>query len=603
MKPTLPETLAPFVAHGCEFTRQVGKEWVGTAPFSEKPGHLYVNGETGQWSEKQTGDSGNVHTFLEKLSEEHRAAFTPEREKALAARFRLPPAAVTVPGVGYDERRRVYTFTIRNAKGTVVDIRSRGLEPKSKTLSTRGCKTGMWGHDDFAAAKPGEPVYVVEGESDRLAGVWLLRALKKPGVVVAVPGAGTFKDEWAGSFKGRKVRILFDNDDAGRAGAAKAARVLRSGDVQDVLVWKHDEDWDAGLDLRDFITNAIKQRIPLATCLAAIEKRYEAPEQDADEAPSRERFVFTPAADLMNASPLGYIVEKFIPERGLCALIGQPGCGKSVLAHALAVAIAAGVPAFGRDVQSGLVLLIAAEGVGGLPARLRAATARLEAKQRQHALSRLLVLPEAPRMQDSLDVSALIAAAERLDERPRLVVLDTLARCLPGGDENSAQDVGLLVQGCDRLRDALGCATLVLHHTTKDGSTERGSSALRGAADVLSFVKMKEGIVTVEVDKARDFEPPKPMTLRLVPEGDSVRLEHIDREGFVAQVRGMAVLGVLRRTGGWVPLQRIKEACKDKGERSIERHLSDLVTAGAVLRRKVGTVAEYRVAAKAGGAK
>ena len=582
--------------------RQVGKEWVGTAPFSEKPNHLYVNGETGQWKEHQTGNSGNVHGFLEVMAGLYEAAFTPERAKALATRFRLPVAAVTVPGVGHDERRGVYTFTIRNAKGTVVDIRSRGLEPRSKTLSTRGCKVGMWGHEQLAKAKPGEHVYLVEGESDRTALMWLFRVLKKPGVVVAVPGAGTFKDEWAASFKGRTVRILFDNDDAGRAGAAKAVRTLRAVKVTNVLVWQHDDDWDAGLDVRDFITNAIQRRIPLATCLAAIEKRCVTPELDANEAPTRERFVLTPAAALMNAPPLGFVVEKFVPEHGLCALIGQPGCGKSVLAHALAVAIAAGVPVFGRDVQAGPVVLVAAEGVGGLPARLRAAMAALNEVDRQRALSRLLVLAEAPRMQDSTDVSALIAAAERLEERPRLFILDTLARCMPGGDESSAQEVGMVVQGCDRLRDALGCSTLVLHHTTKDGSTERGSSALRGAADVLSFVKLREGIVTVETDKARDFEPPKPLTLRLVPEGDSVRLEHVDREGFRAQVAGMAILGVLRKAAGWVPLHRIREVCKDKSESTIGRQLAGLVEAKAVLRRMNGRTVEYRIAPRAGGA-
>jgi hypothetical protein len=65
-----------------------------------------------------------------------------------------------------------------------------------------------------------------------------------------------------------------------------------------------------------------------------------------------------------------------------------------------------------------------------------------------------------------------------------MVVIDTLARAMPGADENSAQEVGLVIAGCDALRDTLGCSTMPIHHSGKDETRgARGTSALRGAWD------------------------------------------------------------------------------------------------------------------------
>src|SRR3712207_1817312 len=66
------------------------------------------------------------------------------------------------------------------------------------------------------------------------------------------------------------------------------------------------------------------------------------------------------------------------------------------------------------------------------------------------------------------------------DFRPDLIVVDTLARCMRGGDENNARDMGQAVEGLEFLKRTLGAAVLVIHHTTKGRDTERGSRAVRG---------------------------------------------------------------------------------------------------------------------------
>jgi hypothetical protein len=62
-------------------------------------------------------------------------------------------------------------------------------------------------------------------------------------------------------------------------------------------------------------------------------------------------------------------------------------------------------------------------------------------------------------------------------------VFDTLAQCMAGGEENSATEMGRAIEACSRLRLRFGCSVLALHHTGWDTTRERGSSALRAAAD------------------------------------------------------------------------------------------------------------------------
>ena len=112
--------------------------------------------------------------------------------------------------------------------------------------------------------------------------------------------------------------------------------------------------------------------------------------------------------------------------------------------------------------------------------------------------------------------------------QPVLIVLDTLARLMVGGDENSAKDMGLAIEGIDRLRKETSATILVVHHTRKDGQIERGSNALRAAADVMIECKKfdDQGDVVFECKKMKDAAPFKKATLQLepVPVGSSSSL-------------------------------------------------------------------------------
>jgi RecA-family ATPase len=68
------------------------------------------------------------------------------------------------------------------------------------------------------------------------------------------------------------------------------------------------------------------------------------------------------------------------------------------------------------------------------------------------------------------ELAAIITA-----QRYVLVVIDTLARCMVGADENSARDMGEAIDALDRLRRAAGSCVLPVHHMGKPNGTTRTS--------------------------------------------------------------------------------------------------------------------------------
>src|SRR5206468_9674742 len=194
---------------------------------------------------------------------------------------------------------------------------------------------------------------------------------------------------------------------------------------------------------------------------------------------------------------------------------GASGSAKSFLALDLSLSIAAGSACLGYEVQRGTVVYIAAEGAAGLGVRVHA----WKQPHGYAADQRLGVhfVPEAVNLLSAADVDALVAVLAALPEHPVLLVVDTFARCLVGGDENSAKDVGLAIAALDRVRRVIGCTVLVVHHTGKNVGIERGSSALRAAADTMLAVAKDGDAITLRCEKQKNAAPFEDISLRLVP--------------------------------------------------------------------------------------
>ena len=188
-----------------------------------------------------------------------------------------------------------------------------------------------------------------------------------------------------------------------------------------------------------------------------------------------------------------WLIEGLLPEHCLAVVCGPAKSFKTFLVLSMALHIAAGKPWSGRDVEQGGVVYICGEGAGGLKLRIPAARAKFGIP----ANIPFWVLPASVPLNNPDAVDGLVKMIRDTagDTPVKLVVIDTLARAMPGVDENSAGEVGRVVAACDRLKDMLNCTVLPVHHTGKDKDKGmRGSSALDGAVDTLLSVSRDRNV-------------------------------------------------------------------------------------------------------------
>jgi hypothetical protein len=208
-----------------------------------------------------------------------------------------------------------------------------------------------------------------------------------------------------------------------------------------------------------------------------------------------------------------------IPRGGLACLYGPSGAGKSFMALDWGLHIAAGARWYEQDTQAGTVIYIAAEGARGLPLRSDAWQAR---HGRPVADDAFLVWDEAVNLMDPPAVELLLADVQNRAPAPALIIVDTLARCMAGGDENTTRDMNQVIAGADHLRAATGATVLLVHHTGKNiANGERGSSALRGAVDTMIALETNDTLIRLSCDKQKDAAPFDTSTWQLMPEGES----------------------------------------------------------------------------------
>jgi hypothetical protein len=208
------------------------------------------------------------------------------------------------------------------------------------------------------------------------------------------------------------------------------------------------------------------------------------------------------AGQLVTMPPPRWLIDDLLGASTLAVLYGKPGSGKSFLALDWALCVAAGMPWNGREVRSGTVLYVAAEGVGGLGIRVRAWTETFRVNLDK--IDCIRFFPTAINLLDPARRQGLVEMSLALE--PTFVIIDTLARSMVGGDENSTRDVGLAIDAADHVKTVTGATVLVVHHTSKGGETYRGSSSIEGAADTMILVEAEGANLTVKCEKAKDAE-------------------------------------------------------------------------------------------------
>ena len=244
------------------------------------------------------------------------------------------------------------------------------------------------------------------------------------------------------------------------------------------------------------------RRAQLALCLAEL-NGIAAPRRVAPLIPLEWAHLMP---DELQAPP--QLVEGVLTAGGMSEFYGESNSGKSYLAIHLAICVSLGLPWLGKRTQRHAVIYVAAEGAWSI--RLRLAAYRKHYGHRPGKFG--LIAAPLSLVDPSTDVEHLIdlvtSTATDLGEPVGLIVVDTVARVLGGGDENAAQDMGRLVSAGDRIREATGAHLLYIHHAGKDTSRgARGHSSLRAALDTEVEVTADEATKThtAKITKQRDL--------------------------------------------------------------------------------------------------
>jgi len=113
-----------------------------------------------------------------------------------------------------DERHRPFFFQAR-----AID---KNIQPKE--LNFQGTIPFPY-NKEVLDGKPGT-VYLCEGAIDTLT------LLGNGFSAVGIPGANSFKPEWSGLFRNKKVILCLDNDEAGRAGEERISALLKEAGLE-----------------------------------------------------------------------------------------------------------------------------------------------------------------------------------------------------------------------------------------------------------------------------------------------------------------------------------------------------------------------------------
>ena len=223
------------------------------------------------------------------------------------------------------------------------------------------------------------------------------------------------------------------------------------------------------------------------------------------ERKSAEPLAFTWASDYPTITAPETIVGGLLEAGTLAVLFGESNTGKSTFALDIGFRVSRGEAWRGRATRKGVVLWLALESAAGL--RRRVVAHRLHHKGGPPLFADVTAAVRLLEVGDAHALIATIRAAEAdAGEKCALVVVDTVARALAGGDENDGRDMGTLIRGCDLIRQETGATVLLIHHSGKDSTRgARGHSSLRAAVDTEIEVTGQANPRQAKVTKQRDL--------------------------------------------------------------------------------------------------
>lgn len=356
-------------------------------------------------------------------------------------------------------------------------------------------------------------IFVPEGEKDCETLIeWGCCATTNSG------GAQNWSDALAAQFREADVVVLQDNDEAGIKRGHAVARSLR-GVARRVRLLHWPEHWPAchaKADVTDWRDEGGGDAA----------KFFEIVEKLRDWTPEAPISGFSAVrwADLDKpVRPLEWTIKGILQKATVSLWYGATQSGKSFLLTDAAMAVARGASWMNyKTGAGGLVIYQTGEGGTGFRNRLRA--------YRDHVMppgsgevpfvylpTRINLYHEKTNVDDL--INEILAWMAFYEFPLELVAIDTFNAASGGANENSNQDVGLVLERCRMIVDATGAHVALVHHTPASGDRPRGHTSL--IADVETAISISVG-AEMHIEASLEGEgPARPLrTWSLVKQKD-----------------------------------------------------------------------------------
>jgi DNA replication protein DnaC len=191
-----------------------------------------------------------------------------------------------------------------------------------------------------------------------------------------------------------------------------------------------------------------------------------------------------------------WIIENVLVKKDLVMIYGSPGCGKTFIAiDLIAHAITGKKWADKFHVSKPLnVAYCTSEGLQSITERFDAAFIKQNIDEEIDNFYFIDTLPQLFNMKAKINAELFISEwIERIKQGTQkqldIIFIDTFHGATLGAKENCTMEMGLVIEMCKTLTETLDTAVILIHHSTKDGTVERGSTSIRGGMDTMIHVK------------------------------------------------------------------------------------------------------------------
>jgi len=455
-----------------------GDEFQSLCPFHEDSNpSLNFNDQKGTYFCHGCGKKGDIFHFYAKLNGLDTRRDFPKILKGIAADF----------GIAGEQKksRIVKTYDYLNAEGKLHSQTVR-MEPKSFWQRRPNGNGGWITKDVWKDVKPilynlpdvgrAKEVIVVEGEKDvdTLAGMGFV-ATSSP------MGAKKWRDEYNDALKRKDVVLLPDNDTEGRKHMAQVGAALNG--IAKSLKWIDLPDLPSKGDVTNWFEK-IGDKIEAGERLAVMIDNagpYEPPKKKTLE----DVILTTQDFSAIQLKEKREFLDPWLKENSINLISGWRGSGKTWKALSILEAVA-DEKTFGPwKCKSSVPCLFLDGEMPQEDIQERIKGLRLDKSMKNP----LYIYSDAQANQYGLPRAHLAKESWRTKMKSLLIarhvklwVIDNLASLASGLDENSRKDWDPINQWLLELRFA-GIATIMLHHTNKDGG-QRGTSAREDNLDI-----------------------------------------------------------------------------------------------------------------------